>query len=312
VIKELDSAFYNGEGCGGSCSACPEGPEFCSDYETKETCDNYDQAVADNSADSPAICEWLTEESKCIGTTLVSVNGIEIGRCQKEELPRTESCDDNDFIGISWNETFVWGDSNEYNTRDDCNVSSQDLGDYQTAECSWDGVSCNEVITTTTADGFETGYCTKNENPRSSSCETSSLLNVSWTASWNWSSENNYVSNESEVEGFYFIYDDSAGVYRLTDGSHTSCQSGSQIVPCPAQVKLSFFNWKNLVIAIIIIGLIYLSILEFRKNRNKVVKVEEEAKEKRKEDYEKSKKKSTKKKNSKKKKSVGKTYSKKK
>jgi len=145
------------------------------------------------------------------------------------------------------------------------------LGDNQVATCNWNSTDCNEDVTTITSDGFVIGTCSRSENPNGDSCEDDGLLSYSWDASWVWDSENNYTSNQDPPEGYYFEAG-SDGYWHLTDGSESQCLPGSRMIPCPAQVKLPYFDWKNLVITIIILGLIYLTLWEIRKGNKKLKK----------------------------------------
>jgi hypothetical protein len=187
---------------------------FCNNYTTLETCEDFDQEVADRSVSQPilpeerAICEWnITSDEECYGKKLISVNDITIGACINIDIPNEDDCEDG-ALTYSWEEVWQWADANDYPSESNC-------------------LTANEIT---------------------EGCIT--------------------------VEGRWH-YD--------PNGDSISCGGiKSNTIPCPAQVKLSFFSWKNLVIALVVIGLVYLSVLELRKNRKKVKKIEKKQKEKRK------------------------------
>jgi len=51
--------------------------------------------------------------------------------------------------------------------------------------------------------------------------------------------------------------------------SFSTCKSGSSIIACPAQVQLSFFDWRNVLAVVIIIFILYIVLM---KSKKKIVK----------------------------------------
>ena len=84
---------------------------------------------------------------------------------------------------------------------------------------------------------FEIGNCLYGESSGSDDCEDG-FLTYSWNAIWNWGEDNVFHSdpkNQTEL-----------------------CISGGKTVPCPAQIKLPFFGFFNLIITLLIIGFVYI------------------------------------------------------
>jgi len=107
------------------------------------------------------------------------------------------------------------------------------------------------------------GSCYYRENTQDN-CDDG-FLSYSWIGEWTWHSENIFDSNpDSDDEGYILGTD---GNYHYDpEGKSESCIiGGDSIVPCPAQIQLSFFNFYNLIIAIIIIAGIYFFLKKSKK-----------------------------------------------
>ncbi|GEM_PF-3585060 len=123
-----------------------------------------------------------------------------------------------------------------------------------------------------TAEGAEEGFtvpsrigtCTYNEDTESDDCEDG-LLTYSWKAIWEWDPANVFQTNP---DGDDFVNDETGWHYDPfnPDGSRASekCVDGSNVIPCPARIKIPFFNIYNLIATILFIVLIYLIL---RKNK---------------------------------------------
>ncbi|PIN71052.1 hypothetical protein COV77_04015, partial [Candidatus Pacearchaeota archaeon CG11_big_fil_rev_8_21_14_0_20_30_13] len=47
--------------------------------------------------------------------------------------------------------------------------------------------------------------------------------------------------------------------------SEISCKGGSSVIPCPAQVQLGFFDWRNVIAVVIIIFVLYILLMKKKK-----------------------------------------------
>ncbi len=162
-----------------------------------------------------------------------------------------------------------------------CHVASSSWPNGQpisgaTPYCQWNSSSnsCGFGYYYTYGNGtngytYIAGNCNTQYKPTNDTC-SDGFLYQSWTASWVWNSTDNYSSLAAcEATGCSAsdcIVDGS--IYRC-DPNHVSstCQSGSATIPCPAQVQLNFFDWRNLIVAVILIFVLYVI---FEVNRKKV------------------------------------------
>jgi len=88
------------------------------------------------------------------------------------------------------------------------------------------------------------------------------FLSTSWTAIWAWDSNNVYAVDPG-ISGYVIGGD---GFYHYDpNGASYDCANGSAIIPCPAQVQLSVFDWKNFIAAILVIIVVYLVLRSSRK-----------------------------------------------
>ena len=154
---------------------------------------------------------------------------------------------------------------------DECNVSeksSPDLGENETASCIWiDASDKCDVEESSYYGDVKIGSCVYDEDTSTDNCDDG-FLSYSWDAYFDWG-ENSYTTEAlceaavddecKEIEGFWH-YDPAD--YR------SSCQAGSQTIPCPAQIQLNFFTWKNFFAAALLILIVYIIL----KNSNTVKK----------------------------------------
>ena len=130
-----------------------------------------------------------------------------------------------------------------------------------TTQCEWNGTGCSkeeEPICDLggTLGSISIGTCNYEEDTEDD-CEDG-YLTYNWTGTWAWSLENNFT--EAEVNGRTGFIEDLyfTGVWRYNPNSdYEECSEGSNLLACPAHIELSFFNWINVVIIILVIGLVY-------------------------------------------------------
>lgn len=90
-------------------------------------------------------------------------------------------------------------------------------------------------------------------------------MTYAWSSLWKWNSGNfitddktgnlDYVWNET-LQGWHY---DPINAYSGTNRS-VQCQPGENIIACPAQIQLPFFNAYNLIATLVVIVLIYILI----------------------------------------------------
>ena len=107
-------------------------------------------------------------------------------------------------------------------------------------DCNDPNIACSCAWNTTSSScyanvGGPAGTCTYTQQTNDN-CDDG-FLTFSWTAQWTW------FPGKTPA-------DDPEGLY-------LQCVDGSKIVECPAQIALPFFNYYNLIVAFIMIGLIY-------------------------------------------------------
>jgi hypothetical protein len=161
-----------------------------------------------------------------------------------------------------------------------------------------------ETTNTYTFGNFEIGQCTYNEDTSEDNCDDG-FLSYNLEAVWTWGGENDintYITEsacETAVGGEECIEGDDTLWHYDPESYNEECISSSNVIPCPAQIELNFFNWKNFFAAALLILIIYIIL----RNSKTLKKMEEKHK---------TSKKSSKKKSSKKKVSKKKTPTKKK
>lgn len=104
------------------------------------------------------------------------------------------------------------------------------------------------------------GKCSYNENTEDD-CEDK-FLTYSWTATWEWASENEGQPTPCEED--YVL--DGGLCYYDPNGAREKCVDGSNTVPCPAQIQLPFFGKYSVVMIIGLIVLIYV-FLNYKENK---------------------------------------------
>ena len=157
---------------------------------------------------------------------------------------------------------------------DVCSVAKQTpppAGIGQTDKCQWDSsnVQCNKANLVTSSNGASIGSCTSKEDPRNDDC-SDGFLSYSWSSNWAWATSNNFTS-EASCE-LYSSPDCSgkcsgSGTIWHCDpyDSEISCKGGSSVIPCPAQVQLGFFDWRNVIAVVIIIFVLYILLMKKKK-----------------------------------------------
>jgi cysteine-rich repeat protein len=102
------------------------------------------------------------------------------------------------------------------------------------------------------------GMCSYTENS-DDTCEDDGWLVRSLDASWRWDLNNNYPAVPAGEDESNYLQDP-PGTYRYDpDGDSLNCKGKDETFACPAQVQLPFFGFYQLVIAIAVILLIYLT-----------------------------------------------------
>ena len=93
-----------------------------------------------------------------------------------------------------------------------------------------------------------------------SDCSEGGFITFEWTANFNWNPLNSFTSNHG---GDDFIQSPT-GTWRCDPASTStgkrmseSCNSKTEEILCPAQIKLPFFSFMNFIIAIVVIGVVY-------------------------------------------------------
>ena len=200
-----------------------------------------------------------TCNSQCTGWNTVN--------CQTTNTT-LDQCLNVNFCGDYNSTNFPTGVSTSCNS-DVCNVASQTpplAGAGQTNTCQWSTTTslCNKVNVYSSG-GVNIGSCAYNEGSTTDTC-ADGFLSHSWNATWTWDPHNVYAvkpNNGTDYivggDGFYH-YDPQRASYQ--------CAPGSATVPCPAQVELNYFDWRNIVVAVLVIFLIYI----FTRNKRKSIK----------------------------------------
>jgi len=185
----------------------------------------------------------------------------------------------------------------QYLERSKCNVDGCEVAQNSVPEqidCNEDGINCGCSWVGTDESGScaatfssgNIGTCYLQEIEGSSNCEESEFLTYSWTALWNWIEGNTFGSDPDPGNNDYWE-NTSSGTWHydpinLFTGTNKSvqCQPGENIIACPAQIQLPFFNWYNVVVTLIVIILIYIIINSASKK--KLVKKKRKVKKKKK------------------------------
>ena len=169
-----------------------------------------------------------------------------------------------------------YGEMGECNA-DECNVSETSvpgLGADETASCKWfETLSKCDTQTSVTFNGTNIGNCVYDEDTTTDNCDDG-FLSYSWNVSWEWDGNNAWATkllceNANSVgtcvlgiEGNYH-YD--------PELANEDCVSGSQTIPCPAQIQLNFFTWKNFFATALLILIIYIILRSSKTVKKKVL-----------------------------------------
>ena len=96
------------------------------------------------------------------------------------------------------------------------------------------------------------------------------FLTYSWEATWFWDIGNGYSSYSdgpsNDTDDYIF---ENEKYYYDPGKISEKCVGETNTIPCPAQIQLPFFDWKNFIIAIIMLAIIY-----FLFNKRKEIKIE--------------------------------------
>ncbi|NCN86673.1 hypothetical protein GW932_02480 [archaeon] len=153
--------------------------------------------------------------------------------------------------------------------RDDtCNLA-ENSGVPGEVSCTWSnvtskcGANSNVVV-----DGKDIGSCFYDEDTTSDTCEDG-FLSYSWDGVWTWAANNFYVGAPTGVNLEQYVEEPlGSDTYHFDPNkAYLECAPGQATIPCPAQIQLSFFTWKNLVAAAILVLIIYLIVLERKKSK---------------------------------------------
>lgn len=190
----------------------------------------------------------------------------------------TSGCTVTDLY-CSNNNVSVCGDYNSSDlcNSDSCRVASNTpppAGTGQADRCQWDASSstCNKVIYSQ-SNGTDIGFCTSKENPRTDTC-ADGLLSYSWNSTWAWAPNNARVPNGTEpcsvTYGPGWITGGEVNTLCHYDpkGYSTNCANGATTIACPAQVQLSFFDWRNVIAVVLIIFVLYVFLMRDKKKKS--------------------------------------------
>jgi hypothetical protein len=105
-------------------------------------------------------------------------------------------------------------------------------------------------------------------------CEDDGYLSFTWAAQVIWDPLNSYATQQECIDDNAGTFSDcilDQGAWRYDPGMILEdCISGGNTLICPTKVQLSFWDWRNLVIVILILVIIYL-VVEYNK-KNKIRK----------------------------------------
>ncbi len=144
--------------------------------------------------------------------------------------------------------------------------------DYRTQErCEKDKYNCNvstlsvELISPITCGGDIICECWWEGEPETGEC------NSRWGDGTGWCEYNETIQDKCTEENLFLTYIITANWDNSGEELLPNCVGGSNAVPCPAQIKLPFFNIYNLIAIIVVIILIYF-LLNLKKKKRKVSK----------------------------------------
>ncbi len=194
----------------------------------------------------------------------------------KSQCASVSFCTDYTSTNVGLSNAQSWCNA-DVNGVGGCNVSlATYLVDYGSnppagvnAFCSWNSAAGACGLGTSGGSAAQgTGVsCQITQNPVSEDCSNSQLINSSWTAQIVWDNNTYTNANCNGVcsNGICGLYG-TTSYHCLPNGF--SCESGSAVIPCPAQVQLSFFDWQNAIVAVLIIFVLYI-LFEVKAKRKK-------------------------------------------
>jgi cysteine-rich repeat protein len=185
----------------------------------------------------------------------------------------TETCE---VFVLNGNLCADYEDSGQCNA-DTCGVN-ESSGTAVGINCLLEGIDCYcEWNVTEAACGFEfdvtdpegnvIGSCDYDEDRSGDENECADgFLSYTWTGTWTWDLENPGFPTS---QGENYVQDPTDSLWYFDPlGYSTSCVDGQNTIACPAKVQLSGFNWVNLIVALVIIGIIY-GLFEWDKKKKK-------------------------------------------
>ncbi len=232
---------------GGVCSASwTANGSYCGNdiINAGETCDGIDWGTITNCSDfdeftGGALACYLPGETNECHFDTSGCSPSNPGSCGDNVTNNNEECDDGDWGAIT--------------------------GCFNFDEFSGGDLSCdnncmfNTSLCTGGPGNYPVGSCAYDEDTSGDDCEDG-FLTYSWTATWTWSHEGWLTQSacEEEVGVDNCVYDSNTGRW-YSDPNRISeeCIDGEKTTPCPAQIKLPFFGFYNLIAAIALIALIY-------------------------------------------------------
>ena len=181
------------------------------------------------------------------------------------------SCPNQDCVSVCFSKNVCAN----YATEGDCNAdicnvaenSVPNLGEDETATCEWSVDICT-TTTSTSFNGIDIGSCTYLEDTDTDNCDDG-YLSYSWVASWGWDSGNNYLF---EADCGVDCVEDLGQWHYDPQSAYLDCVDGSQTIPCPAQIQLNFFTWKNFFAAALLVLIIYIILRNSKVVKKKIVK----------------------------------------
>jgi len=200
-------------------------------------------------------------------------NTVDTDQCHNDcTLPIIDPCSEITFCGDYTDSVKCTNDA----TNCDVAYNSPIIG---LGHCEWDAGStpkCYKVKDDETTEGKPIGKCVSKENTKNDDC-ADHFLDYSWTATYTWNPANNFTtlaackaySTDCSADGMCSSKDGGITYQCDPKDSFSTCKSGSSIIACPAQVQLSFFDWRNVLAVVIIIFILYIVLM---KSKKKIVK----------------------------------------
>ena len=187
------------------------------------------------------------------------------GSCPNECEPDIDQC-----LGIDF--------CMDYTSEATCNLDNCSVAQYSgyapsgtTPLCIWYSVVPEECIFGYSGSNY--GVCMHHDSPTNDSCEDDGFLTHIWTNEYSWDLDNAF-STQQACEGYTSECSGNCVLRGSSwhcdpNGEETTCLNGetTATIPCPAQIQLGFFDWQNVVVAILVIFLLYLILLKNKKTQ---------------------------------------------